>query len=368
MRDLTLFSKNVMAHFDNNYDNVKDFCNLALDASRGVFVKYSKDETQSILRNQIDNILGIDFKNARPMQRRQAWRENGKYVWSVIENVLLDRMTGGFDESNSKFMAYVEEANIADGDVNEFYVNDSSLLVVSKFAGNHHDIVRQKVEPGKAFQIDTSWYVLKIYNDFEVFQTGRADFAEMVDRMYRSIDQYRTAGLFHAFMGLDASLPTDLKYETPVTEATKDNIIDFIEGVKAISNKDVLLVGPRVAIQKLQSTINYNMFSDSMKDEKNKNGILGFWEGYEALALNRVNLPGTRDSIFSADDNKKIFVLPIDPDFKPIKRVNEGDVIYTEHGLDGNGNIDMTASADIRYQEGVGIVADDNYGVIIASN
>lgn len=368
MRDIACFTSNVLANFDNKYDNIVEFGDLALDASRRVYSKYSKDETQSIIRKQGNKILGIDFKKATPMQRRQAWRAHGKEVWSVIENVVLDRMTGGFTESNSKFMDFVEDVNIADGDVNEFYVNDSSLLIVSKFAGNHHDIVRQKVEPGKGFQVDTSWYVVKTYNDYEAFQTGKIDFADMVDRMYKSITQYRTAGLFTAFMGLDANLPTDLKYDTPITEATKDNIIDFIEGVKAISNKDVILVGSRIAIQKLQGTINYNMFSDSMKDERNQKGILGYWEGYESLALDRVNIPGTRTSAFTPEDNKKIFVLPVDPDFKPIKRVNEGDVIYTEHGLDGNGNIDMTASADIRYQEGIGIVTVPDFGVIVASN
>ena len=100
-----------------------------------------------------------------------------------------------------------------------------------------------------------------------------------------------------------------------------------------------------------------------MKNERFQNGILGSWEGYECLALNRVNIPGTRDSVFTAEDLKKIYILPIDPEFKPIKRVNEGDVAYYETGMDGLKK-DMTIDAEIVYKEGIGVVIDELFGEI----
>lgn len=195
--------------------------------------------------------------------------------------------------------------------------------------------------------------------------TGKIDFAALVDRMYKSIEDYRYSGLFTAFMSMDQSLPTDMKIETQITANTKDAMIDHIEKVKSVSGREVILVGTRQAIQKLQNTINYNMFSDAMKDEKNQKGLLGNWEGYECLALSRVNKTGTRDSVFTAEDNKKIFIMPVDPDNKPIKRVNEGEVIYTEFGMDGTSK-DMTVSADLRYKEGLGVVVNELFGEIVA--
>ena len=189
----------------------------------------------------------------------------------------------------------------------------------------------------------------------------------MVDRMYRSIEDYRYGALYTAFMSMDSSLPTDMKLETAISEATKGAILDQIEAVKAATGKEVVLVGTRTAIQRLQSTVNYNMFSDAMKNERNNNGLLGVWEGYECLALSRVNKTGTYTSVFSDDDNKKIFIMPVDPDNKPIKRVNEGDVIYNEAGMDGT-TMDMTATVDIRYKEGLGIVINQVFGEIIATN
>jgi hypothetical protein len=181
--------------------------------------------------------------------------------------------------------------------------------------------------------------------------------------MYTAIEQYRYGALFTAWMSMDESLPTDLILETAVSEATKDDIIEHIEGIKATTGKDVLLVGTRTAIQKLQNTVSYNMFSDAMKDERHQNGLLGSWEGYDCLALSRVNKAGTRESVFSADDNKKIFIMPVSPDRPPIKRVNEGDVIYYETGMDGLKK-DMTVDAELAYQEGIGVVINEVFGEI----
>ena len=74
------------------------------------------------------------------MKRRQAWREHNKEIASLIEDVVVDKMNSGWSAANAKFMEYVREINLADGDKNEIYVEDNSLLQVSKFAGNHHDI------------------------------------------------------------------------------------------------------------------------------------------------------------------------------------------------------------------------------------
>ena len=335
MRDITAFSANVVANFDNNYDNMLVFNDLMMDASNNVYNKYSKSETSDIIRNQFDKITGINFKTASRMQRRQAWRAHGIEICSVIENTLVDKMVSGWDSSNARFMDLVEDVNIARGDINQFYVNSNGLLQVSKWAGNHHDIVRQKVLPGKAFSVDTSTYVIKVYTDYELFMLGKIDFAAMIDLMYTSIEKHRYSALYTAFMSLDSFLPSDMKSSIQIAEATKDTIIDKIEAVKATTGKDVMLVGTRVAMQKLQNTVPYTMWSNDMKNERHNTGKLAVWEGYECLILDRINVEGTRDSIFTANDNKKIYILPIDSDFKPIKRVNEGDIEVASRGEDG---------------------------------
>ena len=361
MRDITCFSANVVANFENNYENMLQFNELLISTGNGVYSSYTKEEANTIIRNQFDKILGGNFAQMNPMKRRQAWRDHGKEIASLVEDVLVDKMNSGWNATNARFMEFVREINLADGDKNEFLVEDNSLLQVSKYAGNHHDVIRQSVKPGKAFSIETSWYTIKVYTDFELFRLGKIDFAALIDRMYTSIEKYRYDALYVAFMSIDESLPTDMKLETPVTEATKDSIVEKIEMVKSVTGKEVILVGTKIAMQKLQGTVNYNMWSDAMKDEKNKNGILGNWEGYECLALPRVNATGTRTEI---TDNTKILIVPVDPEFKPIVRVNEGDVMYYETGMDGSKK-DMTIDVEVSYKEGIGVIINQLFGEIL---
>ena len=142
MKDITCFSANVVANFDNNYENMLAFNDLQMDAMNRNYNKYNSSETAEIIRTQYNRILGIDFKNATRMQRRQAWRAHGLEICSVIENTLADKMVSGWDSTNARFMNLVEDVNIARGDMNYFTVNNTALLQVSKWAGNHHDIVR----------------------------------------------------------------------------------------------------------------------------------------------------------------------------------------------------------------------------------
>ncbi|MFR7913754.1 hypothetical protein [Eubacterium ramulus] len=45
MRDITCFSANTLAQFDNKYENIVEFTSLAMDASHRVYDKYSKEDT-----------------------------------------------------------------------------------------------------------------------------------------------------------------------------------------------------------------------------------------------------------------------------------------------------------------------------------
>lgn len=363
MRDIAQFSANVVSNFDNDYNNMLAFNVLAIDAANNVFNKYSHDETQTIIRNQIDRIFHINFKEATPMKRRQAYRKYATDYFALIEDVLTDKMNSGWNASNAMFMEFVEDKNIAAGDKNEFYVQDNSLLTVSKWAGDSHDVLRQKVLPGKAYQIDTQNYVIKVYVELEEFMLGKIDFAAMVQKMYDSIENYRYSALYTAFMSMDQSLPTDMMFNITPAEATRDSMVEAIEAVKAATGKDIILAGTNVAIHKLQSSVPYALYSNDMKNERHQKGMLGMWEGYTCLGFDRVNVAGTRTSVFSAADNRKIFIMPVGGD-KPIKRVNAGEVTYWERGDNGNQFQDRTLEAAIEYEEGIGVVISDLFGEI----
>lgn len=139
-------------------------------------------------------------------------------------HTIADRMANGWSD-DPFFQAWVRYANVANGDKNEFYVPNTALLQVSKFAGNHHDLDRQKVLPGRAFSIPTSWYGIKVYADWEEFAMGRIDWADLTDRMYRSISQARMDAVFAMFNNLKKVAPTDMKLDVNTSSTTVQDIV-----------------------------------------------------------------------------------------------------------------------------------------------
>ena len=91
-------------------------------------------------------------------------------------------------------------------------------MTVSKFAGNHHDLLRERVLPGKAFTVETDWYFIKGYNDFELFQSGKIDFAKMITKMYESVDKYTKDAIYTAFMSAPAALPSNFSLTNDINK------------------------------------------------------------------------------------------------------------------------------------------------------
>lgn len=359
MKNFINFSADAQRVFEQNEDNAKAFNSLLISTANGVVADYSMQEANTIIRNTFDKVFGADWESLSPMKRRQAYRANANAFYTIIEDVIVDKMVSGWGE-DAFFTQFVEEKNLALGDTNEFYVEDNSLMQVSVFAGNHHDLTRQKVGAGKSFRVDTSWYGIKCYNDYELFRAGKIDFAKMIQKMYDSIAKYRKDAIYTAFLSAEDVLPTDLVIDIPISTATVDDIIELAEEVKSCTGRDVVFVGTKVALSKLAKTVSYELFSEDMKNELNKTGSVGMWEGYQLLAVPRVNEINSRTEI---TDNTKIFIMPIDPDFKPVKVVSEGDVMFFETGMAGEAK-DMTITGEIQYKEGIAVVINQLYGVI----
>ena len=352
----------LMTAFDNDQANADELTSIMLDASNEIYEQYDKKETNEVIRNLFNKISGFDFKTATPMQRRQDWRLHRNAYYTIIEDVVVDKLNSGWDE-DPFFMQFVEQKNLALGDRNEFYVDENSLMQVSRFSGNHHDIVAQKVGFGQSFSVETSWYAIKCYNDYELFRAGKIDFAKMIEKMYASIEKYRKDAIFQAFMTAPSTLPADLRFDITPAAGTMQDIKDAIEEVKAATGREVVLVGRETALSKLTALVPYDCWSNEMKNEKYNTGKLGKWEGYDLMYIPRVNELNTRKDALTEAQKNLILILPVDPEFKPVKHVNEGDVAFYEDGMTGE-NKNMLIHAEIAYKEGISVVINQLYGTI----
>ena len=116
MRTIKAFSANVMSKFENNLDNVIAFQSMLDQAAHRDYSQYTKEEMKTAITKQFNAILGLaDYKTASAMERRQARRLHAPEVYSLVERVLVDRMTSGWTASNVQFFEqYVEQINIAE--------------------------------------------------------------------------------------------------------------------------------------------------------------------------------------------------------------------------------------------------------------
>lgn len=355
-------SADTRAAFENQESNYMTFQSILSHAARRV--DYVADEKtynvhtmNDMIRTKMNDIFGLNYASANTRDRRRAWDAHKKEFFALIEDSIIDRMARGYKE-NPFFMDWVEYRNLMNGDKNEFKVNDQSLLQVSKFAGNHHDLDRQKVLPGRAFSIPTSWYGIKVYADWEEFANGRIDWADLIDRMYRSVEKARMDAIFAMVSKMKEIAPTDMKLDVNPATTNVNQVVELAELIRSVTGYDVAFVGTRVGLNKLSGMVPYDCWSGDMKNEKNQKGKLGHFEGYTIVEIERVNAYGTHTEI---TDPNGILILPIDPQFKPIIVVNEGDVIYFEQGANRELH-DATVEAELSYQEGVALVANQAFG------
>ena len=159
MKNLMTFDLTVQRAFNNSNDDFIHFSELLIDAARGEVKEYSAKEANKKIVEKFRSALGIDV-NDRPQHVRRAIRANKDLVFTLIEETVEEMIITGWME-NPFFMQFVETKNLALGDENDFYVEDDSILSVSKVSGNHHNMIRQRLGAGRHFSVAGEWYGIK---------------------------------------------------------------------------------------------------------------------------------------------------------------------------------------------------------------
>ncbi|MGF6375108.1 hypothetical protein M2140_000142 [Clostridiales Family XIII bacterium PM5-7] len=325
---------------------------LMIDTAKGQVVNFSKGDAELEIRKQFNTLLGLS-ENASMKEIRRAIRKNKTAIFEIIEDTIDELLISGWGE-NPFFLQFVETINLNDGDKNEFYVPDDSILTMSKFSGNHHDLIRQKLGIGKSFSVTTSWYGIKVYEEFERYVAGRVDWGKYVTKLYEGVDKAVNDMLYGAFLGLKDFMPPAYAFSGDPTE---EAILQRVEMVQTATGKEVVIAGPRTAIARI-TNLNNEKWSDEMINERNTLGGLGRWNGIQMMRIPQVFEQGTRNFKY---DEKTFYILPL-TDEKPIKFVYEGDPRYVET-TDYETNRDMTIEAMYQTKMGFATIVGSDYAV-----
>ena len=153
------FSANVQNVFNNDVNDFVAFSELLTDVDRGT-QKVSKEEANKKIVDVFQSVLGID-KTSTPREVRKAIQHNQQLVFDIIEETVQSLLVSGWGE-DPFFQKYVDQRNLALGDKNEFITEDNSIMSVMRVAGNHHDIVRQRLGAGDKMSLSTYWCAVNI--------------------------------------------------------------------------------------------------------------------------------------------------------------------------------------------------------------
>lgn len=271
------FDMNVKNVFENDESNYDSFNKLMLDYSHdmldGISAREANDKIVEIFRN----IIGCDEKSTKAEIRRGI-RRNQNLIFDLIEVVIDDALISGWQE-NPFFREFVEVRNLALHDKNEFYVPDDSVLSVMKVSGNHHDLLRQRLGAGKTFSVETSWYGIKVYAEFERLLTGLEDFSTLVGKITEAFDRYVNQALYETLIGIGTTLGSQWYKASAINDTTKETLRTLVMDVSMATGSEVVIMGTYAALSKVYDLTNVSWASGDMKNEKYTTGRFGYWEG-----------------------------------------------------------------------------------------
>jgi hypothetical protein len=285
-------------------------------------------------------------------------------LFDVIEEVVPNLLQTGWQD-NPFFNEYVETRNLDIGDAAVFYTEDETLLTVSKLSGNHWDIDRQRLGKGTSFTVETSWYGLAIYSEYERLLTGAEDFATFVTKLYEAVDRFVNESIYQAMVTAASQLPGGATgagqwVKTGALDAAEKTVfMQLIEDVQMATGMEVVIMGTKTALSRLEGMQDINWVSEDMKVQRNTTGRIGYFEGIRLVEIKqgfRLN-----DTTQYLVDDKQLFIMPVG-DNKFIKVVNEGNPEMKQVN-DNTVNQDMTYDFRYMFKMGVGVQIGLLFGV-----
>lgn len=278
------FDAKVRDVFENNEDKLHAFKKLMVDTSVGNFEEgiTAKEASKKIVEKFMQ-VIGCDEKSTKA-EIRKAIKRNQQVLFDLIEDVVPNMLQSGWQD-NPFFNEWVEIKNIDIGDANIFYTDDNTILTVSKVSGNHWDIDRQRLGKGASFSVETSWYGIAVYAEFERLLTGVEDFSVFITKIYEAVDRYVNESIYKALQDATTKLPGGASGSGQwvktgdLSSTEKDKFMQLIEDVQMATGMEVVIMGTKTALTKLENMQDINWVSDNMKDERNTTGRIGYFEG-----------------------------------------------------------------------------------------
>lgn len=333
-----------MANFDMN-----ELVRLAVDGYKGNVEKFSVKQSQDALREALVEANGgkttLDYKALRHGQ--------GAEVFAIIEELIPVMINEGL-QGDEFFMNLVDYRNVAEGDQNNFLVEDKTLFTVAKAADGTQAIRRQRLGGVTETKIETTLRIVRIYEELNRILAGRVDFNTFVNKVAESFRRQMLDDIYALWSSASAADMGGATYFPAAGAYSESAMLTLVEHVEAAAGgKPATIIGTKAALRNLAESIQGNM----AKDELHALGYYGTWFGTPCVAIPQRHQIGSTN--FTMND--KVLTV-IAGDDKPIKVVREGEGIV--HMGDPFDNMDLTQEYVYGEKYGMGLVlAGGNAGI-----
>jgi hypothetical protein len=358
------FDARVREVFENNSEKLFAFNKLMLDTYNGTLeADITIKEANEQIRSMFYKIIGVG-ENSTKADIRKAIKRNQQVLFDLIEEVVPNLLQTGWQD-NPFFNEFVETRNLDIGDQAMFYSEDETLLTVSKVSGNHWDLDRQRLGKGSSFTVATSWYGIAVYSEYERLLTGAEDFSTFVNKLFEAVDRYVNESIYQAMLSAAEQLPGGATgagqwvKTGELNDSTKEVFVQLIEDVQMATGMEVVIMGTKTALSRLENMQDIQWVSEDMKVQRNTTGRIGYFEGIRLVELKQgFRLNDTTQYLI---DDKQLFLMPVG-DNRFIKVVNEGQPEMRQVN-DNTVNLDMTYDYRYMFKMGVGVQIGLLFGV-----
>lgn len=361
------FSAHVMSVFNEMETDYDAMNNLMTDVALGKVVfdeesgrEISKAEAEAKILDFSRKVMKISDIRDRKHVRR-AVRDNARAWFDCIEDTLSVTVKAGL-EASEWFQILVEEKTINYGDRQDFYAEDDGVLAVSKIGESHHDHILQRLMSGQHYSIPVYRWGVKIGEDVNKYILGETSWEKMVSAITKAFILKIQEEVYAEVKKAVTSLPAD-KFKKS-GDLVKEQFDEIIENVSSINGTDVIIMGTKTALKKLNKLTEVDWISASQKEQVANTGILGSYEGVKLIEIpQRFKDKTLTTKLFS---DKELYIIP-NTDNRFIKFVDEGDQEITEVTEKGeaNGRQDDLMTLETQRRFGVAAVLAKHFGAWI---
>lgn len=340
------------------------FINVCVDAARGRVAKFTKEEADKEIRKQLLKVAGLEEgASYQEVHKRFRRPEVRRAIFEVIEEVIDQTLITGF-EADPWFNRVVDYRNLALGDKNEFYVPDDTELLVHEVAASNHDIIRQRLGAGKEFSVPVKTFAVKVYMEAERFLSGAESWTDLIAKVVKAFGNKISTMIYEAFMNAGSKIPVAEGLVTTIqpTAANRQDLVDLLIRVGALTGSDPIIMGTKSALAQLQNMKNTDIFAASEKEDIYNMGRIGHFDQYEIIEIPQRFSSDLKTPIYSEN---KIFILPAVID-KFVKMVEEGGTEIYEV-TDRETHRDHTYDYEMVRKLGVDVVIASRFGVVTLS-